>query len=364
LNEIQTKQTNRHLSALEVRSFLSRTADLFATKPFQVHPVFASGHAQTLAAWACPYKYRFDQLEATKDQHRLFDIDAGIQVLAQCRWQAKRTERPTMVMWHGIEGSTESGYMPSTALKAFRAGFNVVRVNYRNCGNTENLTPTLYHGGLSGDLWFVINELIQRDGLQRIYPVGFSLGGNMVLKLLGEYGAEPPREVVAAAVVSPSVDLQASTDLIMARRNWLYHKNFVGSLKRRIRRKHELYPDLYNLEELRQIRTIKEFDEVFTSAANGFADADDYYHRMSSVRIVDQIRVPTLMIHSQDDPFIPIEPLQQALFSENPYLQLLATDRGGHVAFIAKKQPNEDRFWAENRVVEFCALAESELVVR
>jgi len=266
-----------------------------------------------------------------------------------------------MVIWHGMEGSTDSGYMPSTARKAFRAGFNVVRVNYRNCGDTENLTPTLYHGGLSEDLRIVINELIQRDELKRIYPVGFSLGGNMVLKLLGEYGAEPPNEVVAAAVVSPSVDLQSSTNLIMARRNWLYHRNFVHSLKQRIRKKHDLYPDVYNLDELPHIRTIRDFDEVFTARANGFADAADYYYRMSSIRVVDKISLPTLMIHSQDDPFIPIEPLRQSVFAHNPCLQLIATERGGHVAFIAEKQRAEDRFWAENRLVEFCRLAEQQL---
>ena len=361
MRELQLKQTNSQFLPAEVRSFLSRTAAAFATKPFRAHRLFAGGHAQTIAAWAWPYKYRFDPGQAAQDERRLFDIDTGIQVLAHCRWQPDRHAHPTMVIWHGMEGSAESGYMPSTALKAFRAGFNVVRVNYRNCGNTENLTPTLYHGGLSNDLRVVIDELIQRDGLDRVYPAGFSLGGNMVLKLLGEYGAEPPEEVVAAAVVSPSIDLQASTSLIMARRNWLYHRNFVRSLKRRIRKKHELYPAVYNLDQLPQVRTIRDFDEVFTSAANGFADADDYYYRMSSIRVIDQIRVPTLIIHSQDDPFIPIEPLQQSLITDNPFLQLIAPERGGHVAFIGARHASEDRFWAENRLVEFCTLAETAL---
>ena len=266
-----------------------------------------------------------------------------------------------MVIWHGMEGSTESGYMLSTALKAFRAGFNVVRVNYRNCGNTENLTPTLYHGGLSDDLRVVINELIQRDGLKRIYPIGFSLGGNMVLKLLGEYGNEPPNQVVAAAVVSPSVDLGASTDFVLQGRNWLYHKNFMRSLKQRIRRKHKLYPGLYDITGLSRIRTIREFDDRFTSIANGFANADDYYFRSSSGRVAEKIRVPTLIIHAKDDPFIPFAPLRHSAFTDNPYLLLVATERGGHVAFVSEKQCKEDRFWAENRLVEFCVLAEEEV---
>jgi uncharacterized protein len=362
LNDSPDKQANRQFSFTEVRSFLSRTAHVFATKPFKAHRVFVGGHAQTLAAWAWPHKYRFDPLQATQDQRRLFDIESGIQVLAHCRWQPNREDQPTMVIWHGMEGSTESGYMPSTARKAFCAGFNVVRVNYRNCGDTENLTPTLYHGGLSGDLQVVINELIHRDGLKRIYPIGFSLGGNMVLKLLGEYADNPPREVVAAAVVSPSVDLQASTNLIMSRRNWLYHRNFVLSLKKRIRKKHEMYPDIYNLDRLPQIQTIRDFDEQFTATANGFANAEDYYYRVSSIRVANQIRVPTLIIHALDDPFIPFEPLRQSIFRDNPCLLLMATKRGGHVAFIGEKQITEDRFWAENRLVEFCALAEAEMI--
>src|SRR5258708_20620806 len=127
--------------------------------------------------------------------------------------------------------------MLAIAHKAFRAGFNVVRVNLRNCGGTEHLTPTLYHGGLSEDLRAVTSELIERDGLQRLFLIGYSLGGNMVLKLAGEYGAEPPAAVLGVCAVSPAVDLTASVKAIMLRSNWLYHLDFV----RRLRRPHFLY---------------------------------------------------------------------------------------------------------------------------
>jgi uncharacterized protein len=282
-------------------------------------------------------------------------------VLAHCRWHRNKHERSTMVIWHGMEGSTSSIYMWSIAHKAFAAGFNVVRVNYRNCGGTEHLTPTLYHGGLTADLNGVIAELITKDRLKSIFPIGFSLGGNMVLKLLGEYGDEPPVEVISAAVVSPSVDLQASTNLILKGSNWLYHKNFVRSLKNRITKKHRLYPDLYSLDALREIKTIKDFDERFTSLANGFVDAADYYYKSSCIRVVDRIRVPTLIIHAKDDPFIPFEPLRESAFANNPYFLLIQTDKGGHVAFISAENRSEDRFWAENRVVEFCQLSEAKL---
>jgi predicted alpha/beta-fold hydrolase len=279
--------------------------------------------------------------------------------MGHCRWQQNRRDHATVLIWHGMEGSTNSIYMIATADKAFRAGFNVVRVNFRNCGGTEHLTPTLYHGGLSSDLRVVVNQLIENDGLTRIFLLGFSLGGNMVLKLAGEYGEDAPAGVIAACAVSPSVDLRASAELILSRRNWLYHKQFVFSLKNRIRLKQKLFPDLYDLSQLPRIRTLREFDEEYTSRAGGFKNADDYYHRASSIRVVAGIRIPTLIIHAQDDPFIPFAPLRDAIFSENPYILLIATDRGGHVAFISSMNANEDRFWAENRAVEFFRLANS-----
>lgn len=341
----------------EVQNFFKRAAALLAAKPFTPHTIFKSGDAQTLAAWAWPRRYRLER--PPQDEDRLFETEPGVKVLAHCRWQKDRGKHATVVIWHGMEGSANSIYMIGTADKAFRAGFNVVRVNYRNCGGTEHLTPTLYHGGLSDDLRVVINHLIENDGLNRIFLLGFSLGGNMVLKVAGEYGEDAPSEIVAAGVVSPSVDLKASAELILSRRNWLYHKQFMHSLKNRIRLKHKLFPDVYDLSRLPQIRNLREFDEEFTSIAGGFLNASDYYTRASSIRVVANIRIPTLIIHAEDDPFIPFDPLRHADFSENPYLMLVKTERGGHVAFISSRT-DEDRFWAENRVVEFFQLANAD----
>ncbi|HEY6805507.1 MAG TPA: alpha/beta fold hydrolase [Pyrinomonadaceae bacterium] len=342
----------------EVKRLFTEVTTSFARHPFVPHRIFSGAHGQTLGAYAWPRRNRLKPT-AANDEERLFQVEDDVQVLAQCRWQANKIESPTIVIWHGMEGSTSSVYMWSTADKAFRAGFNVVRVNYRNCGGTEHLTPTLYHGGMSADLNKVIEELISRDSLKRLYPVGFSLGGNMVLKLLGEYGNHPPAEVIAAAVVSPSVDLKASTDLILKGSNWIYHRNFVTSLKNRLRLKNQLFPERYDITKLAEVKNIREFDEVFTSKANGFVNADEYYYKSSSVRVVDQIRVPTLIIHAEDDPFIPFGPLLEKTFVDNPYLLLIKTERGGHVAFISVGSKTEDRFWAENRVVEFCRLSEN-----
>jgi predicted alpha/beta-fold hydrolase len=340
--------------------FLSEVAQIFAGKPFEPHPLFRGGHLQTLASFAWPRRFR---LRASSDEQRLFEVAPNTRVLAHCRWHDNRTVHPTVVLWHGIEGSSDGVYMLATAQKAFRAGCNVVRMNLRNCGGTEHLTPTLYHGGLSEDLRAVVKELIEHDGLSRLCLIGFSLGGNMVLKLAGEYGEHPPKEIIAVCAISPSVDLAASGNSIGQASNWIYHRDFVRRLKNRIRLKGRLYPEFYDTSELHLIRTLREFDERFTSVAHGFANAADYYDQASALRVMDQIRLPTLIIHAQDDPFIPFAPLRDPSVGANPYILLLGPERGGHVAFVAAKRSpaDPDRFWAENRVLEFCQLANASL---
>jgi predicted alpha/beta-fold hydrolase len=337
----------------------ARTKEAFARKPFKPHPLFTSGDAQTLAAYAWPRPYRFGQPLA--DEARLFEVEPGIRILTHCRWQTNPTDHATVIVWHGMEGSTSSIYMIAMADKAFRSGFNVVRVNFRNCGNTEHLTPTLYYGGLTGDPRFVINELIEKDGLKRLLLIGFSLGGNVLLKLVGEYGPDYPEEVLACCAISPSVDLRASTDHIQLRRNWLYHRSFLRRVKRKIRIKHQLYPDLYDITNLKAVRSIRAFDDRYTSIAAGFANADEYYYASSSLRVAQHIRIPTLIIHAKDDPFIPYRSVCDEALQSNPNVLTEAPEKGGHVAFVGSGYPGEDRFWAENRAIEFCELATSSL---
>jgi predicted alpha/beta-fold hydrolase len=348
-------QTDFPTTLAAARTFLAKVAKQFASHPFKPHSLFQNGHAQTLAAFAWPRRRRF---RSVNDEERLFQVAEDAQVLAHCRWQPNRKDHLTVVIWHGIEGSSASTYMLSTAHKIFQAGFNVIRMNLRSCGDTDHLTPTIYHGGLSADLHVVMDQLIKSDEMGKFVVVGFSLGGNQVLKLAGEYGEQVPPQVLGVSAVSPSVDLSASADLIMKRSNWLYHRDFVRRLKNRVRTKQRLYPELYDISGLDVVRTIKEFDDRYTSRAHGFADADDYYQRASSLRVIDQIRVPTLIIHAEDDPFIPFAPLCDPAVTNNPFVLLLAPKQGGHVAFIqAERDGDPDRFWAENRVVEFCKLA-------
>jgi predicted alpha/beta-fold hydrolase len=334
-----------------VADLLEKIRSDFETKPFVPHRIFKQGDAQTIGAHFWPGCWR--ARDRTGDEERLFEVEPGSQLLARCRWQTNRVEHPTLALWHGMEGSSGSGYMLITADKAFRAGFNVIRLNFRNCGNTEHLSPKLYHGGLTDDLRVVIDELIARDGLSHIFIAGFSLGGNMVLKLAGEYGENPPTELRAVCAISPSIDMRAGSELLMKRRNWIYQQDFLRRLRERIRIKKKLFPDLYDSNGLNRVRSIKQFDDRYVAPSFGFANADDYYAKASSFPHISRIRVPTLIIHAEDDPFVPFAPLHDPSIAANPYVLLMATERGGHVAFLSNAG-GEDRFWAENRLVEFC----------
>lgn len=342
---------------------LSKKIDLSAVekqlkaKPFRPHPLFRNNHAQTIVGNLYPRRFKLNS-EFSDDEKRLFEVAPGARLLVQCRWQSgERQQSPTLLLVHGLEGSSNSIYMLGTAARAFAEGFNVLRLNLRTCGETEHLTNTLYHSGMSEDLRAVIKELIECDGLRQIALAGFSLGGNMSLKLAGEWGEKPPKEVRAVCAVSPSIDLAGCTAAINRRSNWIYNRRFLNNLTRRMRRVQKLYPELYEIEGIERIRSIRDFDAQITARYGGFKDADDYYERSSSQRLIDKIRIPTLIIHAQDDPFVPFAPFQQISAFANEFVVLLAPKHGGHVGFVSDSKTNgENRFWAENRIIEFCKL--------
>jgi hypothetical protein len=242
--------------------------------------------------------------------------------------------------------------MLGTAESATRAGFNVVRLNQRNCGGTAHLTPKLYNSSLSGDVRAVVEELIERDGLPEIFTGGFSMGGNLVLKMAGEFGHNPPRELRAVVGISPAIDLAAAVDAMEKPRNRLYQMYFVNKLKRRFRAKVRLYPELYRAGGLADISTIREFDDAVTAPYCGFANAADYYRRASARGLLQSVSLPAMLLVAQDDPMIPFASFADPAIVTNHQITLDAPGRGGHCAFISANPP--DRFWADARIVEFC----------
>jgi uncharacterized protein len=322
----------------------------FRIRKFQVHPWLTNPHVMTVVA-----EYWPRNLSALPHAcERLFEVEAGTWLLAKCHWQRIRPRHPTLVLVHGLEGSSESRYMLGTAEKAFAAGFHVLRVNQRNCGGTEHLTPTLYEAGLSRDYQAVLEELIEKDGLAEIFFAGYSMGGNLVLKMAGEYGTHPPPELRGVCAICPSLDLAAVSDASDDARKLLYKWHFLWNFKRRMRRKARLFPGRYSLRSLGRVRTMREWHETITAPACGYGNAADYYHRASALRVVGRIRVPTLILAAQDDPIIPIESFRDPRIAGNPFLSLITPEHGGHCGFVSENRGNE-RFWAEARIVDFCS---------
>jgi predicted alpha/beta-fold hydrolase len=296
---------------------------------------------------------RRDRLPAPEP--RRFRIAQGVEVRCDCHWRADRTAALTVLLVHGLEGSSASQYIVGTANKAWDAGMNVVRMNVRNCGGTEALTPTLYHSGLSQDVGAVVAELIAADALPRVALAGFSMGGNMVLKLAGEWGSQTPPEVRAVAAVCPGMDLAPSSEALHRGLNRLYELRFLVSLWGSVRRKVRLFPARYARPSLLCLRSMRDFDDLVTARYADFTSADDYYARASATPLVPRIAVPTLVIHSEDDPFVRLLPATRAALRANPHVELVLTAHGGHCGFLAPAEDGYDGRWAERRIVRFFA---------
>jgi predicted alpha/beta-fold hydrolase len=286
---------------------------------------------------------------------RYFDVDHDARVVADCHWQAEPWKHATIVALHGLNGSSGAHYMRGIAAKAFARGMNVVRLNQRNCGDTEHLSAGLFHSGLTADAAHVVAELIAVDGLNAIAVAGYSLGGNLALKLAAEYGDTPPRELVAVAAVSPIIEIGECVAALEQPGNALYQWNFVKDLKRRMRRKNRFWPGRFDMTRLKQVRTVREFDAAYTAPYFGFASAEDYYHRASAMRIIERIRVPALVITAADDPFVPSNPFRDPKITGNPCLSVAICEHGGHCGFVGPATGEDDGYWAENRIVEFVA---------
>ncbi|MCI0625919.1 MAG: alpha/beta fold hydrolase [Acidobacteria bacterium] len=308
-----------------------------------------NSHVMTVASAFWPR--HFPALPAATD--RLFEVEPGTQLLGRCHWQRDPNRHPTIVLVHGLEGSSESPYMLGIAEKAYLQGFNAVRMNQRNCGGTEGLTPTLYNSGLSGDYWAVLGELMGTAALPEVFLAGYSMGGNLVLKLAGELGEQRPPQLRGVCAVCPAIDLAACARELERASNFAYQWHFVRSLKRRMRLKASLFPSRYDINGLDEVRTVREFDEVITAPWCGFRDAADYYARSSANQFLGAISVPTLILAAQNDPFIRFDTFGNTNLRSNPQITVVAPREGGHCAFISRS-PGEERYWAEARVVEFC----------
>ena len=317
--------------------------------PFEPPRWLTNRHIQTIVGNFLPRpRFRLSSIAEVVE----VDPSDGSRVLCHCHWQPEsvRAARLTAILVHGLEGSSDSQYVQGLTRRAWDAGMNVVRMNMRNCGGTDTLTPTLYHSGLSGDVGEVMRHFSARYGLEHVVLVGYSMGGNLVLKLAGEWGNRSP--LSAVATVCPAIDLAAGSDALHEPRNRLYEARFLRGLMRRFRRKAALFPAGYQPETIGPIRSLRDFDDKIVARYCGFEDADDYYFRAASARVIDRIAVPTLVLSAQDDPFIRLFPETRLRLRTNPHIVFIESSHGGHCAFLSREAGN-DIHWAEATVIRY-----------
>ena len=265
---------------------------------------------------------------------------------------------PVLVILHGLTGCADADNVRATAAKGFAAGFDVVRVDLRNSQADDAPNLGIGHAGRSEDVRATLQHVAAESPGASVAVIGFSLGGNITLKALGEYGGAPPPTLAGAATVSVPIDLDdACTAIDERRENWIYRTYFLRRLARRYLAARSQRPDLFHPIDVDSIRGIRDWDNAVVAPLGGFAHAEDYYARSSSLNVIADIRVPTLLIQAKDDPFIPFRPYRAQALRDNASVGLLAPRQGGHVGFFSTELPDgePDRYWAENRALAHCA---------
>lgn len=262
---------------------------------------------------------------------------------------------PRLLVLHGLEGTIRSHYARGILGRAAAAGWAADLLIFRGCGDEPNRAPRFYHSGETGDLGFVVDRISAEQPGSPLFMVGYSLGGNVLLKWLGEAGVQLPGHVRAAAAVSVPFDLEAGASYLGRGFSRIYERHFLHTLKRKAMEKLNRFPGLFDAEALRGVTSIVGFDEVVTAPIHGFADAHDYYQRSSALRFLPNISLPTMLLSAFDDPFLPPAILREAaaVAGRNPHLTTVFSARGGHVGFVGASGSLRPRYFSEDRIVDF-----------
>lgn len=309
----------------------------------EFQPFFRNPHLLTIAANFWRRAIDHTRFPAAR---KLYTLDAKNTIVA-FEHQPAGVARGQIVLLHGLEGSAAAGYFASFTQAALERGFGVHRLNMRTCGGTEDHCETMYHSGLTSDPLFVIERIAERK-IGPVFLAGFSLGGNVALKLAGELGET---ELLAGIIaVSTPIDLARCVRQIDRPANILYARRFLDRLRERVRRKSRISPEFYSEDGLDEVKTIWEFDDRFTAPLFGFGTAANYYATQSAQNFLHLIRAPTLVIAAKDDPLVPFEIYERDVFRTNPALTLLATEHGGHLGFLSRTKP---RFWLDGVALDW-----------
>ncbi len=317
--------------------------------PFAAPPLIKSGHAQTIfvsALWNPPLL----------PGDRLLKIPVAEHVKLHCEWNlaGEAMSEHCLILAHGLEGCAHAKYMISTARKALEMGMDVIRINLRGAGGSAHDSATLYHAGLSQDFQQVC-EYAHELGYAKIVVGGFSLGAHMMLKMLALW-QQKPAYLLGGCAVSPPLELHKASESIMRLDNVIYERHFYRSMKKTYRQRRRYWPDTTNFKQLARAKNLKSFDNYVTGPGFGYKDAQDYYQQNSVLQWWESINVPTRIVHSADDPIIPVSSHLKAMDKNNAYTHWLLTSEGGHVGFYNQKslaRQDRDRLWGENRLLDF-----------
>jgi uncharacterized protein len=324
--------------------------DGFDVRPFHPARLLANAHAQTIAG-----RYLRRPAVPLLERERVELPDGDFVDLDHAKFDSLGADTPLVLLMHGLEGSARRGYALNTYRELARRGVRTVGLNFRSCSGEPNRTARFYHSGDTADIEHVLRLLAERNpGVPR-GTIGFSLGGNAMLKLLGELGERARPLVSAAAAVSVPYDLGAGADwLNESRMGRIYTSRFIASLVAKAEAKATQLGDMCDIERIRASRSFRDFDDAATAPLHGFAGATDYYTRSSAMHYLHGIRVPTLLLHAADDPFLPEAFFPHEQVARNEWLTAVVTDAGGHVGFV-EGTPWHPRFWAEEHAAKFLA---------
>lgn len=320
----------------------------FQSRPFKPAPWASGPHAQTLLG-----RYLRSSAGPDYERERIETPDGDFLDLD---W-APEVDRsgPIALILHGLEGSSDRGNVRSVCRALMARGVSPVVMNFRGCGGEPNRLPRFYHSGETGDPGLVLELIRARHPSRRLGAIGFSLGGNVLLKLLGEDAVGGAGLLHAAAAISVPYDLAAGCKLLeQSRMGRAYAGHFLRSLRSKVHSKGAMLEPLLDLDAVSEARTIWEFDDRATAPLNGFEDAEHYYRVCSSSGFLAAIRVPTLLLHAEDDPFLPVDSIPVQPLLENPRLSMVRKRHGGHVGFL-EGPPWALRFWADDEAARFLA---------
>lgn len=302
-----------------------------------------NSHLQTI--WPALWRRKFKNLPLERERIELPDGD-----FIDLDWLRPREKVPTLLVLHGLEGSIESHYAQGMLQKVFDCGWRGVFMHFRGCSGEPNRLPRGYHSGETGDLKYIVRMLRERDPDVPIAAMGVSLGGNVLLKWLGETGAENPLR--AAIAVSVPFDLQKAAAHIQQGFSRFYQWYFIKYLRERLSKKFRGRPAFLDISHIHNMRTMYEFDENITAPLHGFTDAREYYIKSSSRQYLKHIQVPTLIIHAKDDPFMSRDVIPEK-HELSPKIRFELTEAGGHVGFVGGKFPWKPEYWLEECAAEF-----------